>query len=65
MQAACVALLGSTTPRAYETCVFDCCVTGDVQLCSGLAKAVDDVSEEFKEELIGDGRWRLRRGWVQ
>ena len=55
--AACAPLQGSSTPRAYESCIYDCCVTADVDFCLGLARETDEQTKDFEAELIEDGRF--------
>merc|ERR1711988_211505 len=54
---ACSPLRSSTTPQAYESCLYDCCITADASFCRGLAEETDSQTKEFEQELLHDGRF--------
>jgi len=53
--AACASLQSS--PNAYDSCIYDCCVTADTEFCKGLAEESDEETQDFEKELIDDGRF--------
>lgn len=54
---ACSDLKKTTSASAYDSCVYDCCVTADANLCKGLAFASAAHVVDFEVELLEDGRF--------
>lgn len=52
---ACASL--QAKPTAYDSCIYDCCVTADADFCRGLAEESDEEAKDFEQELIEDGRF--------
>ncbi|KAL1503626.1 hypothetical protein AB1Y20_012102 [Prymnesium parvum] len=53
-RAACRPLAESA---AFDSCVYDCCVTANAEFCQGLALESNEAASEFIDELILDGRF--------